>query len=371
MKTTRGLNLVIGVVAVATATTTLNVQAAQTKPTKKAVSKSITKKASSKTIVSQKPITSPAAVATAPAADSLTSTSASASRASAPTTALVAPVTAGVTTAAAPSASKSLLDREKFRLNLNFYYYGSSISEPFGGYQPDVSSNYAQSENSDPVTLETHLAIGYKFHPNMTFSVNPQFRTVAASSYKQGEAALAKYFTPIASFVRLNFGKFYKSDKFTWNGDLRYYPGVTDDLKGTPLYLRTGQNFMYSVSDKVTLAAYNTVRYYKRTDSAYEKAFAKGQDLFNWRLTASPTIEYQARDNLNLSVSYNMDVIHNSTESFGPRFWNDNNFTYTELGAVWNITPTIEFNPYVDVFTSNNANFNTSQLGANLTFTLL
>ena len=375
MNTTSGRVLVNNKVAVALAATVAittmfeSLAATSTsKPNTKKISQSISKNTSKKTIVAKKSSMSPAPIA----ADSLATSSASATRAAAPISAsVVSPVTTGTTTAATPSAANSLLDKEKFRMNLNFYYYGAAVTEPLGGYQPDVESNYARSENSDPIAFDTHMVLGYKVHSNWTLSLNPTFRTTAGNSYaaEGSKAERPAFFTPIASFIRIQAGKFVKAGKFTWNGDFRVYPGITQDLHGTPVYLRTGQNLIYSLNDQWTLAAYNQVRYFYRTKATY----VNNPGTTDFRFLTSPTLEFQALDNLNLALSYNLDVAHPHNEALGPSFWrpNGSTFSYVELATTWNVTKTVEVAPYVDIYTSRHIDPNSTQIGLNLAFTLL
>ncbi len=275
-----------------------------------------------------------------------------------------------VTTAAAvqpPMAKKS-----PFSIGTNFYYYGSSLSEPFRGYQSDfgAGSGYA----ADPVSLETHFIFGYKVTNNITVSLNPYFTSNA--NYREYNPETDSYdakpgtqFAWLAPFARVAFGKFVQNGNFKWNGDFRVYPGIGKLQHELPVYLRTGQNLFYSLTPKLTLASYNTIRYYRYTNSRWERKTGT-RDL---RLTASPTLEYQAADSLGLSMSYNIDAFHPHSESnrgkWSPIHWVDNR-AFIETGVSWDITKKINLNPYVDIFPRNIKLYNT-MLGVNLALSIL
>lgn len=319
-------------------------------------------------------LSKPSSLSVAPKSSDSLKTSASSATSAA--TLSVPGSSAGTTTKTLGQVAKRPSVADNFRFAVSLEYYGGALSDPFSGYQPDVNTETSQSDATN--RLDTHLIIGYKLSPNMTLSLNPYFTSSATSVYKKqkGKGGGQMFMKPTASHIRLQFGKFVSKGPFTWNGDIRYYPQVTDDLinSGTTHYLRTGQNFMYAINSKFTLAAYNTIRYYVRDADKLDEAQKEspGDALpAELRVTMSPSLEYQASDNLGFGLSYNMDVNKPYRQSLGN--WVNAggvDAQYLEFGMTWGITKRIEFNPYIDMYTKH-MDPNAMQLGANLSFSIL
>lgn len=276
----------------------------------------------------------------------------------------------GGTTATTAAAVKApMAKKSPFSIGANFYYYGSSLAEPLRSYQSDIDSGEGYS--GAPVTLETHFVFAYKLTNNMTISANPYFTSNA--NYRKFNAKTNNYdakdgtpFALLSPYLKLAFGKFAQVGKFKWNGDFRVYPGIGAAMHELPLYLRTGQNFYYTLAPKVTLAAYNTIRYYKYTNSLYSRDATKR----NIRITAAPAIEYQAMDNLGLALAYNMEVQHAHTKTWSPLQWDNPYKSYFEAGIAWDITKRVNLTPYIDVYPQKLKAYN-SLVGFNLALSIL
>lgn len=311
------------------------------------------------------------AMSTAPAADTLTVSSSSATSSA---SAVMPGSSAGTTTKSLGEVAKkpSIADKLSFAISLE--YYGSALSDPLSGYQPNVDEEASQSDGTNK--LDTHLILGYKLTPNLKLSLNPYFTSQAGSQYQKeaGTGGGQLFMKPTASYIKLGVGKFYSQKSFTWNGDFRYYPGVTDDLEagGIEHYLRTGQNFSWGLSPKFTFSAYNTIRYYVVGQDTLATKRAKGAGMpKEFRVTMSPTLEYQASDSIQLSFSYNADVNKPYDNDMG--HWANAggaDAEYWEAGMTWGISKTFEFNPYLDMYRKH-MDPNAMQLGANLSINIL
>lgn len=272
------------------------------------------------------------------------------------------------TVSATPSAKKpSALDKIKF--GLVFEFAGPSITDPLSGYQPalseDEGTNYGFSQGNNSQSMNTNIVLGYRINSNLTFVLNPVFQTVGDSADGNDKGSLF-HLTEENSYAKLGVGKFLKSGKFTWNGDFRVYPGgLGDRTAGRPFYFRNGQNLMYSLTPKVTLAAYNTIRYYQRT----EKFYADHPLAYNWRATLGPALEYQVTDKTGLSISYNTDIrVHRGTgEIYSAPI---DAAPFVEAGAVIDASKMVNINPYIDVYT-NTPNIEAWQFGATVAFNIL
>lgn len=298
-------------------------------------------------------------------ADQVASSSSSASRVAIPSQVSAAPaVNAGTSTAQAPSQGKKTF-ADRIVLSADLSYYGGSVKEPFSGYQTDPDTGF----DGGAVELDTHVMIGYKATDNLTFSLNPQWQTIPNSKSYNAEtdsydAQKGEGFTLLSPYVKLGVGKFVKTKSFKWNGDFRIYPGITDAQKlgGISASFRSGQNFMFTVTPKLTLAFYNIVRAYALNSDASDSAT-------NLSLEAYPALEYALKDTLVLSVGYDLYAKHHQDDTWGS--WN-NGGTYLEPGIAWDVTPKINFNPYIDIYTGNRgAIVDTTRWGANVIFSIL
>jgi len=278
-------------------------------------------------------------------------------------------LTAGSSAAEAPKALKKPSALDKIKFALVFEFYGPSVADPFSGYQPalspDEGDNYANSQGDSAQTVHTNIVLGYRISDNLTFQLNPNFQSTGANAAGDDQGSLFRFREEL-SYAKLGVGKFLQVGKFKWNGDFRVYPGgLGERTAGRPLYLRTGQNLMYSATPKMTLAAYNTIRYYKRTDTVY----GSNPNAYDFRATIGPALEYQVSDSTGLSLSYNMDVrLQKANREFvdGPV----DAAPFVEAGAGIDISKMVNLNPYIDVYT-NTANIEAWQFGANLALNIL
>jgi broad specificity polyphosphatase/5'/3'-nucleotidase SurE len=123
----------------------------------------------------------------------------------------------------------------------------------------------------------------------------------------------------------------------------------------------------------LTLADYNTIRYYYRTDSAYNADHNASGNVIDSRVTVGPALEYQMFDTVGVSLSYNMDFAHthtNNTIAETEHYRGQTYGAYFEAGGSIDFTKAINLNPYVDMYT-HTMNVEAFQLGANLNFTIL
>lgn len=290
-----------------------------------------------------------------------------------------ATVSPGLTAGSSTTQASKVARRPKFTDNLRaavlFEYYGASVTEPLSGYQTDKKDGFSQGDTA--VELYTRATLGYKLTPNLAFNLNAYFLNHGSnydstSGMKAGDAE-AFAFKPAQSFFQLSVGKFLQSGNFMWNGDFRLYPGLGIEGEGVPVYLRTGQNFFYTLTPQLSLAAYNTIRYYHRTSAVYDRDAAGPNNRIDFRVTLGPAINYQVGDTFGLALSFNKEYsrVHNTGEIApsdqirGPIYGQ-----YFELGASWDLHKRVNLNPYVDMFTAT-PNIEALQMGANLNISIL
>ena len=327
--------------------------------------------AKKKKIVQKKPLTRKAVVTKKEAReDHLNTPQSSAISASNATTSMPA-LTAGTSAAQAPKALKKKTFVDNVRAGVLFEYYGASIADPLSGQQTDKDKGYGQSGTSQE--LDTTLTLGYALSSNFTLTYNAYFWAHSNDAGKDSGGETFRY-RAADSYLKLAVGKILQNGRFKWNGDLRLAPAFGNDRPYRDLYVRNGHNFMYSITPRLTLASYNTIRYYLNKQSAYNDDERSGNlDRPDLRITVSPAIEYQLFDSAGVSLSYNMDFAHthlNNTFTESDIPLGADYGAYFELGSAIDITKSINFNPYIDMYT-NSFNVDAMQFGANLNFSIL
>lgn len=302
--------------------------------------------------------------------DHLTTPQSSALSAANATTSMPA-LTAGTSAMEAPKAMKKKTFVDNIRAGVLFEYYGGSLSEPFSGWQTDKDSGFAQGGASHE--LDTRLTLGYAVSSNLTISANGYFWSYSDSP--DGSSAGETFgFRPADSFIRFNVGKFYQAGNFKWSGDFRYYPGFGTAYPDRQFYLRTGQNFSYAVTPRLSLVAYNQIRYYQNDKNAYNSSNDKRGDRVDMMYLIGPGVEYQALDTVGFSLTFNdayahahqQNILGSAKELKHDYAWGP----YFEAGASIDVTKFMNVNPYVDMYT-HTFNVEAMQLGANVNFTIL
>lgn len=358
MKSLRGIAITIASLAAGSAfaaSTAIPVTTAQTNPSKKISAKvRAAKSARSQLLAKNTDSASP------DKADMIGSSAASAISASNTTSPSGKGIAAGTSTASGMTVKKSSF-KDKIKLGVLVEFYGPSVTDPFSGHQPDPRTGYSQAADN-PQELDTTLILGYKFNSNINLTLNPMFASYA-HPYDRSKDGKIFAFSENYTSLRLNVGKFAKVGKLTWNGDFRVYPQFGDAGRTTPIYLRSGQNLMYSLTPKITLAAYNTLRYYRRTEAVK----ASSLTAFELRSTIVPAFEYQISDGFVGSLSYNMDI---HREIASGDIVGTANGPYFEIGAIVDASKSVNINPYIDIY-KNSANIEAWQFGANVAFTIL
>lgn len=261
---------------------------------------------------------------------------------------MVGSAQAATTSAASSSTASKLSTAKKIRQDLTSSYFGiftgGAANDPLAKVQPDLETG---------VTLDNQLTLGYKITPKLTASINPVY-TIRAL----GNDGMT------ASNVRLSHSSLISRGGFNLGADLRAYPGVTDDLKASNinLYLRSDQVASYTIpGSRFGLGLITSVRNYQRNS----KADANAMDF---KFKAIPNAEYRVSSKLAVTAMYEMAMAHNKGD---PATSMNNAGTYFEPGLSWDISPTMNLNPYVDIATGTQIKAATSQIGAILAWKLL
>ena len=130
----------------------------------------------------------------------------------------------------------------------------------------------------------------------------------------------------------------------------------SSEARNMEFAIKTTPSIRYTVpGSRFTVGSWNEAKEYVGVTT--DKTF---------KLYAQPYANYQLAKNFSLNVGYEMEWHHNVGDA-AARFT-----TYqTDLqpGFVWNITPKMILNPYVQIFTANRMSTDTSAIGAVLSAT--
>jgi hypothetical protein len=291
------------------------------------------------------------------------------------TTTAAAPASAAATTtAAAPSAPTTLLSG-KGSLTYVGSFTGSSLTSPFSAYQPDADTGYAttsedsgvpgvskEKANGGPINILHSLGLNYKV--SSTVSVRPVF------VFKQ--EPMGKELSLDASYVAASLAPINLGGP-TLANSIRFYLPTTAGLKKQGLYttIRAIQSLSYDIPDtKISTNLSTFVQSYIHDMDQYRKGTGgpKYKEPYALRLYAGPNVSYQLTDTLGVGLVYEMQA--RSRRRSIATFDSD---ISTNLGPSmsWDVTPAINFAPYLDIKTGNRISLDTTQIAADLTIKLL
>lgn len=232
-------------------------------------------------------------------------------------------------------------------LSTEIYYNGAALADPLSKYETNALDGY---EDDSVVSADVTTTLGYHLNPNWDISANPHF-VIAPSNDKTGDGS--HFLLPANSYIRLNAKSFVKEGVFNWGGDFRFYPGITNDMRGqndqiNAIY-RTGQNFSWQVAPQTKIALYNTLRYLQRNGAVYTTVDSSKPD---WRFTISPALEHQFSDNVSAAVIYSIDRNHPQDQPLGLASWQDNvtGNNSVEINSTIGLTKRISISPYMTAF---------------------
>lgn len=256
--------------------------------------------------------------------------------------------TAATTTSTAEAVAPSI--REKLSLSYSNVFYGPSITGITSGKQPDADTG----ANTSPLLFKNYLALGYK--ATSTISITP---TIYFKVNNSGTNMLQMQ----DPYLRISNSKLLTIGNFNHYADIRLAPGVTPvSTNANRLgFVVTKHVSTYSIPESkftVGLTTIAQVNVYSQEKSGQK----------NFEVYAGPNVEYQALPNLAIGLLYEL-AAHNARNK-GLGNWNSDG-TDLEPYLSWDITPSINFNPWLDIKTGNRIALDTTSFGAAFTWKLL
>lgn len=278
-----------------------------------------------------------------------------------------APATDAQTSATSVNqAAPSLLNN--FSSTLHLGLHGAPINQPGSSLMANegpAASLPASGDRMDPagrqpIFLENDINLAYKL--NDKISVGPM-------AYFDVKPVQGGEFIMQEPLLKLSHGSLINKGGFNLAADIRTVFGTSDRAKAIDNlgYLRSTQVLDYAVPN--SRVAFNLVLkeylYIYGNDDVKAAAAGARNKL---RVYAGPAAGYQFNSKLSAGVLYEMGTV--TREGTGSFNWYEYG-TDLEPYLSWDITPTLNFNPYLNLTTGYRIAADTTTLGALLTWKIL
>lgn len=253
----------------------------------------------------------------------------------------------------APSAP-SLMDN--LLIQYTNVFFGPPIEAPLAQNQPNAAGE-TEGEGTSRLLMEHYLALGYKFTKTSSLSIVPGY------SWEPVDPHTTTLYDP---YLRLTEGKLISSGNYNMAGQMRVYIPASDRSLDNNLVtsVRFQQVSTYAVPDsRVTLGLATFARGFMH--STFENAAGKPNTAL--QLYGGPSVEYQLTPTVALTALYEMTAksLYGDVMNFSAAG------TDFEPGLSWDITPTINFSPYVDIKSGYRVAADTTTIGWTLSWKLL
>jgi hypothetical protein len=222
-------------------------------------------------------------------------------------------------------------------------FYGPSIVSPTSRYQPSPNGTV---DRTRPVSLRNFIGLGYNFTDQITL-------TAVGSFYN--EPIQGKGFQIKDPYLKLSHNSLISAGAFNVYADLRaHFPVTTESRQVDLLAGFQGVQFISYEFDRWSAAIWTSER------ANYFGRYGQGNDL---ELYLGPNVAYQITPSLAVTLLYEMGSSH----SFGnDPFVFASDGTDLQPGVSWDITPNINFSPYLNIYTGDRIAFNNTSVGATM-----
>jgi hypothetical protein len=275
--------------------------------------------------------------------------------AKATTTATPAPAAAGATSAEVKTVEPTLID--KIVLKYDGSIYGPSIGK-FNSTQPDE-----YGKDGDPVSLESIVTAGYRVTKDVVISA--KYASLMALTREKGDRNEELYgptYVMNDPWLQVQHNSLINSGPANVYLDGRVYAPLSSSsqLAKRVLSVRTTQIVDYEFpASRFTLEWASYIRSY------FYSPDGKGND---WKLYMGPNLQYKISPTLTATLLYEAVATH----KFGADPGLDAAGTDLEPGISWDITPKINFSPYLNFYPGGKfISSDTIGVGANFTVKVL
>lgn len=261
-----------------------------------------------------------------------------------------ADTTPAQTTASASQAAPKLSD--KITVSYLGTFAGPSIGSP-SNYQPNDMGVIDTENQKNRVNLANTLSAGYKLNKDMVLSGNFNFTyyPVGGDKFQLDNPAL-----------KLSHSKVLNSGNFNMAGSIRAYAPVTQSSqdKGMITRLRAIQISSLEIpGSRWTLGAFSEQNYY-----AYSK-----EQAVNLTAYLGPNLSYQLNKSTAIQFVYELYANHKTAE--GLLTWGASDPTDFMFAVSYDITPSINLNPFLMIYPGGVISLDATQFGAYISAKLL
>jgi len=266
------------------------------------------------------------------------------------TLALVASLAAQADTGTSKASVKKVLglDVDKMILRWDGLFTGAKVTDLLSPVTPDI--NTGKDDMTSPININHNLSLGYNLSPSLALTGVLDFDT---NAHIDGGDMLQMR----DPWLRLNKSGLIKRGNLTMNADLRVFAPTS--VKSGSVDAKTGDlNRVVTVGSKQVTTL--TIPGSRFDLVAYSRLYLYGAVADHtkvMRLYLAPSVEYQISPKVTASLLFESDNYINA---------NSHPTTYTDLepGVSWDITPNVNFSPFLDLKTSGSINMDTTQIGA-------
>lgn len=246
---------------------------------------------------------------------------------------------------------------EKLKIQNVTIFDGPPIGAMDSHYRSNPKTGYI--EEGDVVGLRNDLGVFYPLTKSATLGPVTRFRV---KTYAEGSGAL------IDPYIRLRDTKFAEIAGVNMDSQLRFGLPLSDSSKAKEqnLYVANLNNFTYSIPEtKWTLGTITFVKanFFETGGARNPKGIQNDLEMF-----ILPNVSYQVLSNVSLELGYEADANHAVGQSF-MEF--NNGGTFIEPGLSWDISKSVTFNPWVDIYLGDRVASDTTMVGAKLVWTIM
>lgn len=262
-------------------------------------------------------------------------------------------------TAAAPAVKTGFTDN--MTLLYTGIYDGASLGAPFDNKKTDTATGIP--DPGSPTEIRHYVDTHWKISDNVKVGPVIYFKT---APWAQDETKRTTLMDP---YLRFRIGNVIKEGNFNLGLDARFgipaSKASQEAMRVTYLYFR--QISSYDIPNTRFNLSLETIQRYQayRSGRAAAKNGAKAEDFL---VVADPIVNYQVSPSVVASLIYDMGGKHMIADP-----WDDfsNAGTTLTTSIAWDVTPTLNLNPYVDIPTGQRIAPDTSLYGLALVWKIL
>jgi hypothetical protein len=251
---------------------------------------------------------------------------------------------AGSSQILAEAASDQAAEQKAGTVGVNYFgiFYGPGVSSP-SSFQPDPNG---QPDPNRPLLYKNFLGVGYRVTNEIAITPTAYWQWIPV---RGGSYAIQD------PYVKISHNALISNGGFNLYGDVRYHVPISDysrsvDSKGG---LQTVEVATYTPeASRWTFGMFGSAR----ANFYGKQGAAAGNDV---ELYVGPNVSYQIAPTLAGVILYEYNLNHAYGDPNGAL--KDDGYD-VQPGLNWDITPTVLFNPYVNIYPTS-ANLKSTSLG--------